>query len=482
MTKRLAVLVVVPSRLVPWHADVVRSLEAVADVDVTQASGAEVTGPTGLLTRLYARLDRWPRPPVAATEAPRALSRPVFDVVVDLADQQSPGTAGVPILRPIPTLLDEGHVLAVLLAGKSSLTLEVHLDGRGSAASLAATSTVGLARLSARRSSQRLGARMAALVVRSVERLSNDAQFEPASPAPALPTWSRLRLARLVADALVTAAKVAVTRVDWRVSWGRVASPDPFAVPSSLETIAAPAGHFYADPFVVETDEGTFVFVEDFDLALGRATIAVVNLSDGSATTVVTADGHLSYPFVFQSDGTWYMIPESASAHEIVLLRCESFPSRWSRDTLLLDGIVAYDATLLRHDDLWWMFFASGSPGGTSDDELHLWFSDSFRGPFEPHPRNPIVSHVGSARPAGRVVVDSGRILRPAQDSSQQYGGAIVVQEVTQLSRTEYRERPFSRIGPDLVAAGGIHTINRAGAVVAIDTKHRVPRRPGRAY
>ena len=460
-----------------------RALEAIADVEVTQASGAEVTGPTGLLARFYARLDHWPRRPVAATEAPPALGRSVFDVVVDLTGHKRPGSAvDVPVLRPIPTRLDEGEILGVLLAGKTTLTLEVHLEERGAASLLAATSTVGLARLSARRSSRRLGARMGALVARSVERLSNDAEFETALSAPALPIWSRLRLARLVVDALVTAAKVAVTRVDWRVSWGRVASPDPFAVPSSLAGIAAPDGHFYADPFVVETDEGTFVFVEDFDLALGRATIAVVDLADGSATTVLTADGHLSYPFVFQSDGTWYMIPESASAHEIVLLRCEVFPSRWSRDTLLLDGIAAYDTTLLRHDDLWWLFFASGSPGGPSDDELHVWFSDSFRGPFEPHPRNPVVSDVRGARPAGRAVVDAGRILRPAQDSSRQYGGSIVIQEVTQLSRTEYRERPFGRIGPGPMAADGIHTINRAGAVVAIDTKHRVPRRPGRPF
>jgi hypothetical protein len=286
-------------------------------------------------------------------------------------------------------------------------------------------------------------------------------------------------VAVLLGRAAAAAVKVAATEVDWRVAYGTAPSADPFAVPSSWQPVDAPAGHFYADPFVVVSDGKTFVFVEDFDHALGRASIAVVDLAARSATPILTADHHLSYPFVFADDGSWYLVPESAAAREVVLYRCDRFPDRWSRDTVMLEGIEAYDATLLQHDGRWWLFFASGTPGAP-DDELHVWHADGLRGPYRPHPGNPVASTVVGARPAGRIAVAGGRILRPGQDGSREYGGAIVVSEVDELTPAAYREHTVARIDGGVVGAPGTHTWNRAGDVVVVDTKHRAVRLPRR--
>jgi hypothetical protein len=250
-------------------------------------------------------------------------------------------------------------------------------------------------------------------------------------------------------------------------------------VPSSWRSIAAPGGHFYADPFVVVRDETTFVFVEDFDRALGRASISVVDPVAGGGTPILTADHHLSYPFVFADEGSWYLVPESAAAREVVLHRCDRFPDRWSRDTVLLEGIEAYDPTLLQHEGRWWLFFASGTPGAP-DDELHVWHADALRGPYRPHPGNPVVSTVAGARPAGRIAVAGSRMLRPGQDGSREYGGAIVVNEIDELTPSAYREHVVSRIDGGVVGAPGTHTWNRVGDIVVVDTKHRAVRLPRR--
>jgi hypothetical protein len=121
-----------------------------------------------------------------------------------------------------------------------------------------------------------------------------------------------------------------------------------------------------------------------------------------------------------------------------------------------------------------------GTGNASSDDELHVWFAETLRGPFTPHPANPVLSNVVGARPAGRIVRDNGRLLRPAQDGSGEYGRAIVVNEILALTPTEYRERAVSTITADELGADGIHTMDVAGDLAVIDTKHRVWRGVGR--
>jgi hypothetical protein len=66
-----------------------------------------------------------------------------------------------------------------------------------------------------------------------------------------------------------------------------------------------------------------------------------------------------------------------------------------------------------------------------------------------PHPSNPIVSDVRRARPAGRIFLRDGKLIRPAQDSSRRYGGAIVLNEIEVLTETDYREKAVGRIEPN---------------------------------
>lgn len=470
----MVVRVVVPERAERWHDVVVSALENArgVEVEVEVVPADEPRRPqTGLLS-LYARLDGWagggppPRPRPGGERAPAA--------VVDLVGGAAPG--GAPVIAPHPPRLDARALLGGLARGERTLRLEARV-ATGGGTRVAAAGRIAVARLSARRTADRAAPRMAALVVRALAQLDGGEPVTDGGPAPADPSSARVAL--LLARAAAASVRASTTVVEWRVARGRASSPWPFEVPGSRVPVPAPAGHWYADPFVARTEAGTFVFVEDFDEALGRASLAVVGPDGGPALPILSAPYHLSYPLVFAHDGTWFMTPESGAAREIVLHRCDAFPATWSRDTVLLDGVEAYDPTLLQHDGRWWLFFASGTPGA-ADDELNVWFADDLRGPYEPHPRNPVVSDVVGARPAGRVVAADGRLLRPGQDGSREYGGAIVVHEIDELTTSAYREHPVARIDGRSVGAAGTHTLDRAGDVVVVDTKHRVLRRPAR--
>jgi hypothetical protein len=213
-----------------------------------------------------------------------------------------------------------------------------------------------------------------------------------------------------------------------------------------------PAGRFYADPFLFGHGGRRFIFFEDFDWSCGRAVICYVEIDAdgrrGLPGVALSQDCHLSYPFVFEAGEAIYMVPETAGRRTVELYRAARFPDVWTLERVLLSDVAATDATLLRHEGRLWLFVAIAVDGGRPIDELFLFSSESLGGEWEPHPMNPVVSDVRCARPAGRVFVQDGQLIRPAQDCSRSYGWRVVFNRVEVLSASDYRERPVGAIEP----------------------------------
>jgi hypothetical protein len=235
-----------------------------------------------------------------------------------------------------------------------------------------------------------------------------------------------------------------------------------------------------ADPFVLERGGDTYVFFED-EPGGEKAHISYVQLdADARPTsppaTVLAAPHHLSYPFVFCHDGEIFMIPESSADRTVALYRASPFPSTWIPEQVLLRDVRAYDATLLVDGARLWLFAVLAEQGAAPSDDLHLYSSEALSGPWEPHPANPVVSDVRSARPAGRIFRHDGYLVRPSQDCSRRYGYAIVFNRIDTLTGDEYAETPIGRIEPDwLPGLVATHTYNFGSLVEVIDGKRLVP-------
>ncbi len=237
-------------------------------------------------------------------------------------------------------------------------------------------------------------------------------------------------------------------------------------------------GHTYADPFLFERDGRHHLFVEDVSPGTDRGVISHVELRPGSdpgtPVPVLEADHHLSYPFVFSHGGEVYMIPETGDVAQIRLYRAARFPTEWEFDRVLVDDIRAADATLLEAEGRWWMFASVGGRGTTLGDELHLFHSSSPLGPWASHPANPVVSDVRAARPAGAILHEGDRLVRPAQDGSRRYGWAVSLREITALTPDRYEEREIERLQPrDVAGARAVHTYGRDSRFEAIDARRR---------
>jgi hypothetical protein len=242
--------------------------------------------------------------------------------------------------------------------------------------------------------------------------------------------------------------------------------------------IVPPKDRYWADPNAVYKDGKYYIFIEEFSYRLGKAHIAVITMDeDGHPSppqTVLEPPYHLSYPFVFEWQGEHYMLPETAANRTIEVYRCVAFPHSWQLATTLMENIQAVDTTLFRYGGKWWLFTnLAENQGASTWDELFLFYSDSpLSRQWTPHPKNPIVSDVRRARPAGRLFEYKGELYRPSQDSSRSYGYALKINRVIRLTETEYEEREADSIEPNwdrrLI---GVHTFVYEHGLTMIDAR-----------
>ncbi len=238
-------------------------------------------------------------------------------------------------------------------------------------------------------------------------------------------------------------------------------------------------GHLYADPFLFEHEDRHHLFCEEMLPGSNRAVISHTELHpDGipcdPPTTVLEAPYHLSYPFVFAHEGEIFMIPETSAQGRVELYRATNFPGGWRRESILLDGLDRPDATLLAHDGRLWLFVGVAVPNATMLDELHLFSAASPAGRGI-RTRATRSSPTCAARDRQAPIQRWGsRLVRPGQDGSRRYGGAVSFREIDQLTLHDYAEHEIARLEPsDLGAARATHTYACDGMFEAVDLRER---------
>lgn len=240
-----------------------------------------------------------------------------------------------------------------------------------------------------------------------------------------------------------------------------------------------PPDRFWADPFVVVHAGEHYVFFEEmlYERGIGHLACIHLNQENGHSEPVKVLEQpyHLSYPFVFNYQGQYYMIPETAANHSVELYRCEEFPHRWAFEKKLMDGVEAYDATLQEHGGKWWMFVSMRTHASCSPNEaLYLFHADSpLSTEWQAHPQNPVVSRASHARPGGRLFESEGRLYRPSQNCAGVYGRGLNINLVRQLDERVYREETVSSCLPDGGNdMNGLHTLGVGKGVSVADAVH----------
>jgi hypothetical protein len=227
---------------------------------------------------------------------------------------------------------------------------------------------------------------------------------------------------------------------------------------------------YYADPFPFGHRGQHYIFVEEFSFAKGRGCISVAALdANGVVSTpraIIEEPHHLSYPFVFAHDGQIWMIPESGAANRIDLYRATQFPYCWKREGTLVEGFAGHDATLLRRRGRIWLFASLTRWRSTSWDNLSIFHAKNLTDPWVSHAQNPVLLDARRCRAGGALFRHGGQLLRPVQDCSRVYGGAVIFNRVDILNETDFQQTEVGRIE---TSALGCHTYNRQAGLETLD-------------
>jgi hypothetical protein len=223
---------------------------------------------------------------------------------------------------------------------------------------------------------------------------------------------------------------------------------------------------FVADPFMVSDNGVWYMFFEVLNAETQNGEIGLATSVDSVHWTyrqiVLRESYHLSYPYVFQVDKQYYMVPETFMSGSINLYKATLFPIRWTFvGTLIQEPCV--DSSLFYYDDLWWML---ACPRPRHHDALHLYYARNLIGSWSAHPSNPlVVRNRQIARPSGRVLVLKDGVIRFTQDCFSRYGSCVRAFRITKLTSTKYEEEEISE-SPILSGSGfgwnalGMHHID----------------------
>lgn len=250
-------------------------------------------------------------------------------------------------------------------------------------------------------------------------------------------------------------------------------------VPTSLwryKRLIPPKDRFWADPFVIKNNGRYYIFFEEYIYTDEKGRISVMELEpDGRHSkpeTILELPYHLSYPFIFEHDNCFYMIPESKANQQVDLYRCLSFPHKWEYVRTLLYSVEAVDPTLINIEGTWWLFVnISENKGASTWDELFIYHaSDFLTDDFSPHPMNPVVSDVRSARPGGPVFERNDAWYRLGQNSSVRYGYGLTLNRIKTLTLSDYAEECVDRVEPNWSSdVLGIHHFSFADGIGVCD-------------
>jgi hypothetical protein len=295
----------------------------------------------------------------------------------------------------------------------------------------------------------------------------------PALPAPTISASIRL-CRRLVSSVAANQLRSLRWRDQWQIAYDFADEDEAGCRFERLRHLVPPRDRFWADPFAVEHQGRSFIFFEELPYRTQKGRIMAIEVFEdaepGEPQVALEQPYHLSYPFVFDWDGSLYMLPETAQNGTIEIYRCEEFPLRWRLHRVLLDKLSAFDATLWRESDRWWMFVSVAELGADSSDELHLYWSTTPLGPWTAHRGNPVVSDVRCARSAGPLFTRDGRLYRPSQDCSLAYGHSVSINRVDVLSDDDYQETAVDRITPGWrKEVLRVHTVGRSKRLQVID-------------
>ena len=236
----------------------------------------------------------------------------------------------------------------------------------------------------------------------------------------------------------------------------------------------ADKSRWYADPFILRvTEDEIILLVEELSYEINRGRIAKLVVDRRtfkllSMKIILDLPTHLSFPMIFRKGEDVIVIPENSASGKSSAYRYNE-----ESDEMQFIGVVCEqpltDAAILEYGDSSYILATSlPNPNG---NKLQIFELDNER--LKAQPLYDFIFDSTVARNAGSPFKMDGKLYRPAQDCSGEYGKGVIIQEIeidTKTSQMNFKDEasiyPFN-YNYHL----GLHTLNIHDGMCVIDAR-----------
>lgn len=217
------------------------------------------------------------------------------------------------------------------------------------------------------------------------------------------------------------------------------------------------SGRYFADPFVVDFKEKNYIFVEDYSYKDKKGSISVIEIDKNDNQKIfekiIEEPFHMSFPFVFQYNGIFYMVPETFESNSLKLYKCLNFPDKWVFCYDLISNIKCVDNIIFKKNKIYYLI----NTGSYQDDftsQLNIYYSKSpISNKWKKHKLNPVYFSSERGRNGG-FISQYNNLIRVAQNNGinylgdNQYGQEMSLNNIKDISPDSFKEEFIKKIKP----------------------------------
>lgn len=228
----------------------------------------------------------------------------------------------------------------------------------------------------------------------------------------------------------------------------------------------------FADPFILEVTEDLIkVLVEDFPYQEWKGKISLLTIGRydyelKSKKTLLELDTHLSFPFIYRTETDVYVIPENSASGRLNAYRYDKKTESLHFESTLVEQPVI-DPVIVRQDKHYILF--GTLRGGRENSDLYLWQSKDLLKGYAFITDTPVKSDKGSGRRGGDFFFLNNELYSATQSCVHNYGEALNICKVEDLSGTKLVEKVVKTLHPDERYKEGLHTLNMHDGVCVVD-------------
>lgn len=230
---------------------------------------------------------------------------------------------------------------------------------------------------------------------------------------------------------------------------------------------------WFADPFILDvTDDEITLLGEEFDFMIrrGRLVKFVVDRKTyklKSWKIILDLPTHLSFPAIIRRNDKVYIYPENSASGKSTIYEYNTETDKMTPVHVICDDPLT-DAIYTESFDGRKLLFCTQMPNSNTNVlDIREWNDKSKK--FDKF--GEIAADEKTGRMAGDIFEVNGKYYRPAQESNNGYGHAVVIQEII------YKEGVFSLkevrrlYSQHPTINTGLHTFNNYKGIIVIDVK-----------